>query len=86
MSRGSFVGGFYDVLACDQASGCRNLRLPGTWSNTFTCGSCSSFVWGHYLKGAYTYSRAINMTDDDGWAGLGWNDPALISRNRAEAG
>ena len=26
------------------------------------------------------------MTDDDGWAGLNWNDPALISRNRAQAG
>ena len=44
------------------------------------------FTNGFYLKGAYTYSRAINMTDDDGWAGLNWNDPALISRNRAQAG
>ncbi len=44
------------------------------------------FSNGFFLKGAYTYSRAINMTDDEGWAGLGWNDPALISRNRAQAG
>ncbi len=44
------------------------------------------FVNGLFVKGAYTYSRAINMTDDDGWAGVMWNDPALISRNRAEAG
>jgi hypothetical protein len=38
------------------------------------------------VKGAYTYSRAINMTDDDGWAGLSWNDPAVIYRNRAQSG
>jgi hypothetical protein len=44
------------------------------------------FSAGLFLKGAYTYSRAINMTDDDGWAGLSWNDPALIYRNRAQAG
>jgi hypothetical protein len=44
------------------------------------------FSAGLFLKGAYTYSRAINMTDDDGWAGVSWNDPALLFRNRAEAG
>ena len=38
------------------------------------------------MKGAYTYSRAINMTDDDGWAGLSWNDPTILRRNRAQAG
>jgi hypothetical protein len=41
---------------------------------------------GFFVKGAYTYSRAINMSDDDGWTGVGWNDPALIGRNRAQAG
>lgn len=44
------------------------------------------FSAGLFIKGAYTYSRAINMTDDDGWAGVNWNDPALIYRNRAQAG
>lgn len=44
------------------------------------------FTHGLFLKGAYTYSRAINMTDDEGWAGLSWNDPNLLSRNRAQAG
>jgi len=44
------------------------------------------FTGGFFLKGAYTYSRAINMTDDDGWAELMWNDPAILSRNRAQAG
>ncbi len=44
------------------------------------------FTRGLFLKGAYTYSRAINMTDDDGWSELMWNDPAIINRNRAQAG
>ena len=32
-----------------------------------------SFTKGLALKGAYTFSKAINMTDDDGWAGVTWN-------------
>ncbi|HXK58827.1 MAG TPA: TonB-dependent receptor [Acidobacteriota bacterium] len=44
------------------------------------------FTGGFFLKGAYTYSRAINMTDDDGWAELMWNDPSILFRNRAQAG
>jgi hypothetical protein len=44
------------------------------------------FTRGFFVKGAYTYSKAISMTDDDGWAGLTWNDPAFISRNRAQTG
>jgi hypothetical protein len=44
------------------------------------------FSKGLLVKGAYTYSRAINFTDDDGWAGLNWNDPAVFRRNRAQAG
>ncbi|MEX2299371.1 MAG: TonB-dependent receptor [Bryobacterales bacterium] len=45
-----------------------------------------SFSKGLSLKGAFTYSKAINMTDDDGWAGVGWNSDAVFSRNRARAG
>ncbi|MEZ5362025.1 MAG: TonB-dependent receptor [Bryobacterales bacterium] len=41
---------------------------------------------GLTVKGAYTYGAAINQTDDDGWAGVSWNDPAQFSRNRARAG
>jgi len=44
------------------------------------------FTGGLFLKGAYTWGRAINRTDDEGWAGLSWNDPALLDRNRAQAG
>lgn len=44
------------------------------------------FSHGLLVKGAYTYSRAIDWTDDDGWAGLAWNDPNVLKRNRAPAG
>jgi hypothetical protein len=44
------------------------------------------FSRGLMIKGAYTWSRAINWTDDDGWAGLDWNDPDVLRRNRAQAG
>ncbi len=44
------------------------------------------FSHGLLVKGAYTYSRAIDSTDDDGWAGLDWNDPNILRRNRAPAG
>ena len=43
------------------------------------------FSHGLMIKGAYTYSRAINWTDDDGWANLAWNDPSILRRNRAPA-
>jgi hypothetical protein len=38
------------------------------------------------LKGAYTYSKAINMTDDDGNANTIFNWPQVFYRNRAQAG
>jgi hypothetical protein len=45
-----------------------------------------SFSKGLLLKGAYTWSHAIDYTDDDGWASVGWNDPNVFQRNRATAG
>lgn len=44
------------------------------------------FKQGLMLKGAYTLSKAMNMTDDDGWAGLSWNSPEVLDRNYALAG
>ncbi|MCC7157676.1 MAG: TonB-dependent receptor [Bryobacterales bacterium] len=45
-----------------------------------------SYRNGLMLQGAYTWSKAINMTDDDGWAGVGWNWGPVFHRNRAAAG
>lgn len=44
------------------------------------------FTRGLFVKGAYTYSKAINWTDDDGSAFLEWNHPSVRHRNRARAG
>jgi carboxypeptidase family protein len=41
---------------------------------------------GLLLKGAYTWSKAMNETDDDGWVTLTWNQPSQINRNYAKAG
>ncbi|HRV09560.1 MAG TPA: TonB-dependent receptor, partial [Acidobacteriota bacterium] len=49
------------------------------------------FVNGLFVKGAYTWGRAINMVDNEGGgpefgAIPMWNDPLVIPRNRAQAG
>jgi outer membrane receptor protein involved in Fe transport len=44
------------------------------------------FTRGFLLKGAYTFSKALNETDDDGWTGVTWNQPSQYHRNYARAG
>jgi len=45
------------------------------------------FSRGLYLKGAYTWSKTLNMTDEDGWTGLAqWHWEPMIHRNYAPAG
>ena len=44
------------------------------------------FSKGLMLKGAYTWSHAIDYTDDDGWPGIDWNWAPVFQRNRATAG
>jgi len=41
---------------------------------------------GLMIKGSYTWSKAINMQDDDGWGGVLWNWGPVMNRNRALAG
>lgn len=41
---------------------------------------------GLTLQGAYTWSKAINYTDDEGWAGVTYNWGPAFQRNRATAG
>jgi len=45
-----------------------------------------TFSKGLMVKGAYTYSKAIDYTDDDGWVSVGWNWGPVFQRNRAPAG
>jgi len=44
------------------------------------------FRGGLLLKGAYTLSKAMNETDEDGWATLTWSQPSQLHRNYALAG
>ncbi len=44
------------------------------------------FKNGLLLKGAYTWSKAMNMADEDGWTGLTWNIPDQRHRNYARGG
>ena len=44
------------------------------------------FKNGLMLKGAYTWSKAMNMADEDGWQGLNWNIPSQYDRNYARGG
>ena len=44
------------------------------------------FKNGLMLKGAYTWSQAKNMADEDGWTGLTWNYLPMYDQNFALAG
>ncbi len=44
------------------------------------------FKNGLMLKGAYTWSQAKNMADEDGWTGLTWNYLPMYDQNFAIAG
>jgi hypothetical protein len=44
------------------------------------------FKNGLLLKGAYTWGKAMNETDEDGWATLLWSQPSQLHRNYALAG
>jgi hypothetical protein len=44
------------------------------------------FTKGVFIKAAYTYSKAMNYNDDEGWATLTFNSPSAIHKNYARAG
>jgi outer membrane receptor protein involved in Fe transport len=44
------------------------------------------FSNGLLLKGSYTWAKAINMTDENGWVSVNWNWDPAVHRNRAPAG
>jgi hypothetical protein len=52
--------------------------LQTSWSRPFGNGLM--------LRGAYTWSKAMNMADEDGWVALLYNSPSQFDRNYALAG
>jgi hypothetical protein len=46
-----------------------------------------NFTNGLFVKSSYTFGKALNMSDEDGWAGLRlWNWEPMIARNYGPAG
>ena len=46
-----------------------------------------NFSKGLFLKGAYTFSKALNMADDTGWQAVrGFNWEPMFARNYTAAG
>ncbi len=43
------------------------------------------FAQGLFLKGAYTWSHAIDMANYSDWTGFSWNAPMVFDRNKASA-
>jgi hypothetical protein len=43
------------------------------------------FSKGFFIKGAYTYSKAMNRQNDDGWDYVDWNYPSLMDKNYGPA-
>jgi hypothetical protein len=44
------------------------------------------FTKGFFVKGAYTWSKAMNRQDDDGWGTVDWNHASVLSKNYGPAG
>jgi hypothetical protein len=94
--------GFQDINASDAGQGRAGQPLYQAWGRTaFTWkfdGWLSSnyhslqvalnkpFSKGLLIKTAYTYSKAMNRVDDDGWANSSWNSADLLYKNYGPAG
>jgi hypothetical protein len=68
----------------------RDLKLWGqrlkTRYHALQLGVNRPFTRGLLLKGAYTWSKAMNMANEDGWTGVDFNTPSQYHRNYALAG
>jgi hypothetical protein len=92
----------YDINAGYPGSGITGLPYYGAYGRTVATQIWDGYLSSNYhslqvavnrqfskglmIKGAYTYSKAIDYTDDDGWASVGWNWAPVFQRNRATAG
>ncbi len=94
--------GFYDINAADvgQGQAGRPLRTKFgrtafTWRydgwldanyHSLQLALNKPFSRGLFLKGAYTFSKAMNRTNDEGWSNVDWNYPTLQYKNYGPAG
>jgi carboxypeptidase family protein/TonB-dependent receptor-like protein len=94
--------GFYDINAAGAGQGwagaplfqrfgrtALTLRLDGWLSSNYHSLQVAlnkPFSKGFFVKGAYTWSKAMNRTDDDGWSNVLWNHPSVLDKNYGLAG
>jgi len=94
--------GFLDINASGAGEGQDGQPLYQQWSRTGTTyrfdGWLDSnyhslqvalnkpFSKGLFVKAAYTWSKAMNRTDDEGWSNVDWNSADLQSKNYGAAG
>jgi hypothetical protein len=94
--------GFYDINAAGAGEGwagaplyerfgrtALTLRFDGWLSSNYHALQLAlnkPFRKGLFLKGAYTWSKAMNRTDEDGWSTVLWNHPSVLDKNYGPAG
>ena len=94
--------GFLDINAADVGQGQAGQPLFAAFGRTGTSyrfdGWQSSnyhslqtalnkpFSKGFFVKAAYTWSKAMNRQNDDGWDTVNWNSPDLLYKNYGPAG
>jgi hypothetical protein len=93
--------GFYDINAAGAGEGWEGAplyqrfgrtaftkRLDGWLSSNYHALQVAlnkPFSKGFFVKGAYTWAKAMNRTDDDGWSEVMWNHPTVLSKNYGPA-
>ena len=94
--------GFYDINAAGAGEGwggaplfqrfgrtALTLRFDGWLSSNYHSLQVAlnkPFSKGFFVKGAYTWSKAMNRTDEDGWSNVLWNHPSVLDKNYGPAG
>jgi hypothetical protein len=93
--------GFYDINAAAPGTGqagqplnqafgrtAYTARFDGWQSSNYHSLQMSlnkPFSKGFFVKAAYTYSKALNRQNDDGWDYVNWNYPTLMYKNYGPA-
>jgi len=94
--------GFYDINAAGPGQGqagrplnqafgrtAYTARLDGWQSSNYHSLQTAlnkPFSKGFFVKAAYTFSKAMNRQNDDGWDTVNWNYPTLMYKNYGPAG
>jgi hypothetical protein len=94
--------GFYDINAAAAGEGQQGQPIFRSFGRTATSWRYDGYLSGNYhalqlalnrpltkglfVKGAYTWSKAMNRQDDDGWANLDYPHPSVFDKNYGPGG